>query len=104
MCFFQDSLSYLVSFLLYFLRFIKIAFYIPTHLDQSHEYVLVYPSLRTKSVASSCTSNFGLDIYPGALDVKGHPCEIHETPDDSLAIVPNLVSPISLSLYKPLQL
>ena len=37
-------------------------------------------------------------------DVKGHPCEIHGTSDDSLAIVPNLVSPISPSWYKPLQL
>ena len=36
-------------------------------------------------------------------DVKGHPCKIHETLDDSLAIVPNLVSPISPSWYKPLQ-
>ena len=45
-----------------------------------------------------------LVFYPGAHNVKGHPCEIHETSDDSLAIVPNLVSPISTSLYKPLQL
>ena len=43
-------------------------------------------------------------LYPGAPDVKGHPCEIHETLDDNLAIVPNLGSPISPSRYKPLRL
>ena len=95
--FFQDALSYLVSFLLSFTIFIKIAFYGSAHSEWSYEYILFYPSLRTKSVMSSCTSDYGLDFYPGAHDVKGHPCEIHETSDDSLAIVPNLVSPISPS-------
>ena len=94
-CFFQDALSYLVILLLSFPRFIKTTFYGPAHSEQSHEYTPVYPSLRTESVASPCTSDYGLEFYPGAPDVKGHPCEIHETSDDSLAIVPNLVSPIS---------
>ena len=102
--FFQDVLSYLVSLLLSFPRFIKTAFYDLAHSEQSYEYITVYPSLRTESVALSCTFDYGLDFYPGAHDVKGHPCEIHETSDDSLAIVPNLVSPISPSRYKPLQL
>ena len=53
---------------------------------------------------SSCTSGFDLDFSLGAHDVKGHPYEIHETTVDSIAIVPNLVSPISSSQYKPLQL
>ena len=102
--FFQDALSCLVSFFLSFPRFIKTTFYGSIHSEQRYEYILVYPSLRTKSIASSCTSDYGLDFYPGAHDVKGHPFEIHETSDDSLAIVPNLVSSISPSRYKPLQL
>ena len=102
--FFQDALSYLVSFLLSFLKFIKSAFSGIAHPEQSHVHIPVYPSLRTKSIASSCTSNFGVDLYPGFPDVKGNPCEIHETSNDSLVIVPNLVSPISPSQYKPLQL
>ena len=53
---------------------------------------------------SSCTSDFGLDFHPGALDIRGHPCEIHETLGNSLAIIPNLVSPTSPSRYKPLEL
>ena len=102
--FFQDALYYLVSFLLSFLRFIKTTFYSPAHPKQSHEYVPVYPSLRTERIVSSCTSGYDLDFYPRAHDVKVHPYEIHETSDDSVAIVPNLVSPLSPSQYKPLQL
>ena len=52
---------------------------------------------------SSCTSGYDLDFSPGAHDIKSHPCEIHETSDDSLAIVPNLASPISPRQYKLLQ-
>ena len=100
--FFQEALFCLVSLFLSFPRFIKTTFYGSTHSEQSYEYIHVYPSLRTESVTSSCTSGYGLDFYLGAHDVKGHPCEIHETSDDSLAIVPNLVSSISPSRYKPL--
>ena len=102
--FFQDALSYLVILLLSFPIFIKTSFYGSTHSKQSYEYIHVYPSLRTESIASSCASDYVLEFYQGAPDVKGHPYEIHETSDDSLAIVPNLVSPISPSRYKPLQL
>ena len=102
--FFQEDLFYLTNLFLSFPRFIKTTFYGSTHSEQSYEYIPIYPSLRTESVVSSCTSGYGLDFYPGAHDVEGHPCEIHETPDNILAIVPNLVSPISPSQYKPLQL
>ena len=85
--FFQDALSYLVSLLLSFPRFIKIVFHGSAHSERSYEYIHVYPSLRTESVALSCTYDYGLDFYPGAHDVKGHPCEIHETLDDSLAML-----------------
>ena len=47
---------------------------------------------------------YGLEFYPGEPNVKGHPYEIHETSDDSLAIILNLVSPIYPRWYKPLQL
>ena len=104
LCFFQEALYYLVSLFVSFPKFIRTVFYGSTRSEQNYEYIPVYPSLRTKSVASSCTSDYGLDLYPRAHDVKGHPCEIHETSDDRLAIVPNLVSPISPSRYKPLQL
>ena len=100
--FFQDALSYLVSLLLSFPGFIKTTFYGSAHSEQSYEYIPIYPSLRTESIASSCTSNYGLEFYLGAPNVKGHPREIHETLYDSLAIVPNLFSPISRSQYKPL--
>ena len=102
--FFQEALFYLVSLFLSFPKFIRIVFYGSTHFGQSYEYIPVYPSLQTESVASSCTSGFDLDFSPEAHDVKGHPCEIHETSDDSIAIAPNLVSPIYPSRYKPLQL
>ena len=102
--FFQDALSYLVSLLLSFPKFIKIAIYGLAHSEQSYEYIPIYPSLRTESIAPSFTYDYGLDFYARAHDVKGYPCEIHETSDDSLAIVPNLFSPISPSQYKPLQL
>ena len=102
--FFQEALSYLVGVFLSLPRFIKTTFYGSFHSEQSYEYIHVYPSLRAESVASSCTYGFDLDFSPGAHDVKGHPCEIHETSDDSIAIVPNLVSPLSPIWYKPLQL
>ena len=92
------------KFALIFSQIYQTTFYGSAHSEQSYEYIPIYPSLQTKSIASSCTSYYGLYFYPGAHDVKGHPCEIHETSDDSLASVPNLVPPISLSRYKPLQL
>ena len=100
--FFQEALSCLISLFLFFPRFIKTTFYGSINSEESYEYIPVYPSLRPESVASSCTSGFDLDFSLEAHDVKGHPCEIHETSDDSLAIVTNLVSPISPSRYKPL--
>ena len=102
--FFQDALSCLVSLFLSFPRFIKTAFYGSIHSEQSYEYIHVYLSLRTKSVASSCTFGFDPDFYPGDHEVKGHPCESHETSVNSVSIVPNLVSPSLPSRYKPLQL
>ena len=103
LCFFQDALSYLVILLLSFPIFIKTAFYGSAHSKQSYEYIPVYPSLQTESVASSCTFDYGLDFYLGEPDVKGHPSEIHETLDDTLAIIPNLLSSIFPSWYKLLQ-
>ena len=93
--FFRDSLSCLVSLFLSFPKIIRTSFYGSIHLEQSYEYIVVYPYLRTKSVALSCTSGFDLDFSPEAHDVKGHPCEIYETSNDSVAIAPNLASPIS---------
>ena len=93
-----------MSLFLSFPRFIKIAFYGSTRAEQSYEYIPIYPSLRTESVASPCTSGFDLDFSLDTHDIKGHPYEVHETSDDSVAIVPKLVSPISPSQYKPLQL
>ena len=104
LCFFQDALSCLISLFLSFPRFIKTTFYGSAHSEQSYEYIPVYPSLRTESVASSCTSGFDLDFSPEAHEIQGHPCEIHETSDDSLSIVPNLVSLVSPSQYKPLRI
>ena len=101
---FQDALSYLVSLLLSFFISVKTTFSGPAHPEQNHEYVLVYPYLPNKSIESSYTFDFGLDLYPGAPNVKEHPCEIHEASGDSSVIVPNPISPISPSRYKPLQL
>ena len=81
---FQDALSCLVSLFLCFPKFIKIAFY---------GSVLVYPSLQTKRIASSCTFDFDQDFSLKAYDVKGHPCEPHETSVNSVSIAPNCVSP-----------
>ena len=102
--FLQEDLSYLVSFFVSFPKFIRTVFYGSTHSEQSYEYILVYPYLQTESVASSSTSGFDPDFSPRAHDVKGHPCELHETSVDSVAIAPNLVSPSFPSRYKPLQL
>ena len=95
--FFRDALSCLVSLFLSFPRFIKTTFYGLIHSEQSYEYIPIYPSLRTESVGSSCTSGFDLDFSLETQDVKDLPCEIHETSVDSVAITPNLVSPISPS-------
>ena len=102
--FFQDVLSCLVSLFLSFPKFIKTTFYGSIRSEQRYEYILVYPSLRTKSIASSCTFYFDQDVSPEAHEVKGHPCEPHETSVNSVSIAPNLVSPSIPSRYKPLQL
>ena len=104
LCFCQEALSCLVSLFLSLPRFIKTTFYGSIHLEQSYEYILVYPSLRTESIASSCTFDFDRDFSPEAHDIKGHPCEPHETSINSVSIAPNLVSPSLPSRQKPLQL
>ena len=100
----QDALSYLISLFLSFHKFIKTAFYGSIHSEQSYEYIHIYSSLRTKSIASSCTFDFDQDFSPESHDVKGHPYESHETSVNSVSIAPNLVSPSIPSQYKPLQL
>ena len=101
--FFQDALSCLVSCFLSFPRFIKIAFYGSIRSEHSYEYIHVYPSLRTKSIASSCTFGFDPDFSLGACDIKGHPCEPHETSVNIVSIAPKPVSPSLPSWYNPLQ-
>ena len=91
--FFQDALSCLVSLFLSFPKFIKTTFHGSFHSEQSYEYIPVYPSLRTESIASSCTFNLDRDLSPKAHDIKGHPCEPHETTVGNISILPNLVSP-----------
>ena len=62
----------------------------------------MYPSLRTESIASSCTFDSNQYISSETHDIKGHPCEPHETTVDNISISPNLVSPSIPSQYKPL--
>ena len=102
--FFQDALSYLVTMLLSLFRLIKIAFFGPAPPELSHKCVRVYLSLQTKSIVSSCTSDFSLDLYPGVPTIKEHPYEIHEALGDSSAIIPSHVSLIYPSWYRPLLL
>ena len=103
LCCFQDALSCLVSLFLSFPKFIKTTFYGSIRLEHSYEYIPIYPSLRTKSIASSCTCDsdpyFSLETH----DIEGHPFEPHETSINSVSVVPNLVSPSIPSQYKPLQ-
>ena len=102
--FFQDALSCLVSLFLSFPNFIKTAFYGSIHLEQNYEYIPIYPSLRTKSIASSCTCDSGPYFSPETHDIKVHPYEPHKSLVNSISITPNLVSPSIPSRYKPLQL
>ena len=102
--FFQDALSCLVSLFLSFPKFIKKSFYGSIRSEQSFAYIPVYPSLWTKSLASSCTFDFDQDISPKSHDIKGHPCEPHETMVGNISISPNLVFPSIPSRYKPLHL
>ena len=92
-CFFQDAFSCLVILFLSFPKFIKTAFDGSFRLEQSYEYIPVYPSLQTESIASSCTFDFDRDFSLEAHDVKGHPCEPHETSVNSVSTAPNLGSP-----------
>ena len=102
--FFQDSLSCLVNLFLSFPKFIKTSFHGSFRSKQSYEYIHVYPSLWTESIASSCTFDFDQDFSPKTHDIKGHPCETHETLVNNVSIAPNLVSPSIPSWYKPLKL
>ena len=53
---------------------------------------------------SSCTFDFDQYFSPESHDIKGHPCEPHETSVRNISISPNMVSPSIPSRYKPLQL
>ena len=91
--FFQDSLSCLVSLFLSFPKFIKTVFHGLFRLEQSYEYIHVYPCLQTESIASSCPFDFDQDLSPEAHDIKVHPYDPHEAMVDNISISPNLVSP-----------
>ena len=102
--FFWYALSCLVSLFLSFPKFIKTTFSGSIRPEQSYDYIPVYPSLWTKSVAFSFTFDFDRYFSPESHDIEGHPCETHETSVNSVSIAPNLVSPSLPSWHKPLQL
>ena len=102
--FFQDALYFLVILFLSFPKFIKTTFYGSIHLEQSYEYIPIYPYLRTKRIASSCTCDSNPYFSPQTHDIEGHPCEPHETLVKNVSNAPNLVSSNAPCQYKPLRL
>ena len=78
--FLQKILDFLVNILISFPKFIKIIHHGLFHSKQCFELNHVYPSLQTKSISSSCTTNFNPYLSPEILDINKH----HSGPGDSI--------------------
>ena len=77
--FLQYVLSFFVNILLSIPKLVKTVFHYALHSQHNHEFTHVYPSLRTESFPSPCMFDFDRDISFKSHDLKGHPCEPHET-------------------------
>ena len=73
----QDILSLLVIFFLSFPKIVKEISHYLLHSKQGQGLTPVYPSLRTKSIPSSCTYVFDQDTSAKPHKKKDHPYETH---------------------------
>ena len=92
--FLQDVLSFLVKIFLSFPKLVKIVFHYSLHSKLNHEFTPIYPSLRTKSISSSCTFDFDQDPSFEPHDIKDHPCEPDETTVDNISVAHSPFLPI----------
>ena len=100
----QDVLSFLVKLLLSFPKLVKTTFHYALHSKQHHEFTPIYPSLRTEIIPSPCMFDFDWDLSFKPHEIKGHPCEPHETSIDNTSIPHSSVSSNIPNRYKPLHL
>ena len=98
------ALSFFVNILLSIPKLVKTVFHYALHSKQNHEFTPVYPSLRTESIPSPCTFDFDQELSFEPHDIKGHPCEPHETMTDNTSIPHISVSSNIPNWYKPLHL
>ena len=73
----QDILSFLVNIFLSFPKLVKGISHCLLHSKQGHGFTPVYPSLRTKSISSSCTYYFDQDPSVKPHKNNDHPCKNH---------------------------
>ena len=102
--FIQDVLSFFETFLLSLPKLVKIVFHYALHSKQNHEFTHVYPSLWTESIPPPCTFDFDRDISFETHDLKGNPCEPHETTTNNTSIPHSSVSSNIPNRYRPLHL
>ena len=91
-------------FLLSFPKLVKTVFHCSLHSKQNHEFTHVYPSLRTKSISSSCTFYFDQDPSFEPNDIKDNPCEPDENKVDNTSVPHSPVSSNIPNRYRPLHL
>jgi len=71
---------------------------------RDYESILVYPSLKTVDILSSCTTKVDHTLFPKSYDVHEHSCEKNEA---KASIVPTVLNPAPSKIqerYKPLKL
>ena len=102
--FLLDALSFFVNLLLSIPKLVKTVFHYALHSQQNHQFTPVYPSLRTESFPSPCTFDFDRDLSFEPHDLKGHPCEPHETTANNTSISHSSISSDIPNRYRPLHL
>ena len=93
-----------VNILLYIPKFVRIVFEYALHSKHNHEFNPVYHSLQTEIFLSPCTFDFDWNISFKTHDLKGHPCEPHDTTMYSTSIQHSSVSYNTPNWYRLLHL
>ena len=99
-----DILSFLVNVFLSFPRPVNFFFHCLLHSKQGHRLTLVYISLRTENISSSCTYDFGQDLSFEPHKSDDYPCKTHGTIVDNTSFSHSPVSSKISNWYRPLHL
>ena len=102
--FLQVILSFLVNYLLSFPEHVKTIFHCLFHSKQDHGFTLIYRSLKTEIMSSSCTFNSDQDLSFESHDINDQPCEPYDTKVDTLFFPHDSVPYKIQNRYRPLQL